>query len=97
MAYVFGNFVQPGMSISAQDRALADAIARYWTQFAKSGDPNTKDLPHWGAFSARTPQVMHFDGQPHLGEVANLAQLQALDGYYGWRRSQTPAEPPRAH
>jgi para-nitrobenzyl esterase len=38
-------------SASASDRALAERVSSYWVNFARTGDPNGKGLPHWPAFS----------------------------------------------
>jgi para-nitrobenzyl esterase len=35
------------------DRALTDTMLGYWTQFAKTGDPNGPGLPNWPAFDPR--------------------------------------------
>lgn len=88
LAYVFGNPAEQRMRFTETDRALSEAIMTYWTDFAKRGDPSGSGLPKWQAFSARHPGVMHFDTSPQMGGVPNLKQLEALDGYYAWRRSQ---------
>jgi para-nitrobenzyl esterase len=36
------------------DWALTDTMLAYWTQFAKTGDPNGAGLPNWPAFDPRT-------------------------------------------
>jgi len=46
--FVFGNLgARSGGSFSAADRDLAEDMMRYWTNFAKTGNPNGKDLPFW--------------------------------------------------
>lgn len=88
LAYVFGNPAEQNMHFTESDRALSEAVMTYWTDFAKRGDPNGDGLPHWQPFTARHPVVMHFDGSPQMGPVPNLQQLEVLDGYYAWRRTQ---------
>lgn len=50
LPYVFGYFPSYG-NISGKftetDKRLADLIEIYWTNFAKTGSPNGKDVPHW--------------------------------------------------
>ncbi|HEY2591120.1 MAG TPA: carboxylesterase family protein [Steroidobacteraceae bacterium] len=88
LAYVFGNPAEQNMHFTEEDRALSEAVMTYWTDFAKRSDPNGDGVPHWQSFTARHPVVMHFDSTPQMGTVPNLKQLEALDGYYAWRRSQ---------
>jgi para-nitrobenzyl esterase len=40
---------------------LAAVVSDSWVAFARSGDPNTKDLPHWPAYDAATRATMEFD------------------------------------
>ena len=72
---------------SATDLTISDAMATYWTNFAKYGDPNGKGMPKWPAFSDQHPELMYFAGTPHTGPVPNEEGLKALDAYFAWRRS----------
>jgi para-nitrobenzyl esterase len=42
------------------DRATARAANTYWTNFAKTGNPNGARLPEWPAYSAKTDTLMDF-------------------------------------
>ena len=69
-------------------------MSSYWVNFAASGDLDGSGLPHWPAFSDQAPNVMHFDEKSSARDGApNLAQLQALDAYYAWRREQGTKSP----
>src|SRR5436853_2771659 len=41
--------------VTEQDRQISEAMATYWTNFAKYGDPNGQGLPQWPAFSDGNP------------------------------------------
>jgi para-nitrobenzyl esterase len=87
MAYVFDNLT-PGVPYTDTDRNIADAMSTYWTNFAKTGDPNGAGVPEWPEFTNAEPKVMHFTDKPEFGPVANLPQLQAVDAYMKYRRQQ---------
>ena len=48
----------------AEARALAGKMCDAWIRFARTGDPNHPQLPHWPAFSAATVPTMIFDHPP---------------------------------
>jgi para-nitrobenzyl esterase len=91
--YVFENLDAQNPPASAGDRRISDAMAAYWTNFAKRGDPNGDGTPAWPAFSDANPTVMYFAGTPKTGPVPSESSLRVLDGYFAWRRG---AEGPRA-
>jgi para-nitrobenzyl esterase len=87
VAYVFEHLDDIHRAVTPEDALISDAMAAYWTNFAKRGDPNGKGVPAWPAFSDENPLVMYFAGTPHTGPVPSAESLRVLDGYFAWRRS----------
>jgi len=46
---------------TANQIALSERMVRYWTRFAKTGDPNGGTDPEWPAFDSDEPSIMSFD------------------------------------
>ena len=42
-------------------RALAAKVSDAWISFARNGDPNHSELPHWPSFTAEQCPTMVFD------------------------------------
>lgn len=64
--YVFDTVAAKyGDKLTPEDEHVAQAANRYWANFAKSGDPNGQDLPHWPRYTAARDELMMFgaDGQ----------------------------------
>lgn len=65
-AYVFGTLDQgifpPNLPavVTDIDRRVSDVMEEYWTNFAKSGDPNDGQLPTWRAFDASSRAYLQF-------------------------------------
>jgi para-nitrobenzyl esterase len=53
LSHLSGPFPQ----LHGGQRALAKAMTRYWTQFAKSGDPNGPQTPNWASYSAGADEI----------------------------------------
>ena len=87
VSYVFKHLDASNPQTTKSDLEISDAMATYWTNFAKYGDPNGSELPHWPAFSDKNPVVMYFNQTPHTGPVPSTKSLEVLDAYFKWRRS----------
>ena len=87
VAYVFGHLDPKNPQTTKTDLEISDAMATYWTNFAKYGNPNGNGVPSWPAFSDANPEVMYFSGTPHVGPVPSANSLKVLDAYFKWRRS----------
>ncbi len=67
LPYVFGNLdrplVIPGLPpqvANAVDTQVSGAMQQYWTNFAKTGDPNGGQLPVWPKFDTLTRAYIQF-------------------------------------
>jgi para-nitrobenzyl esterase len=59
--YVFGALdTRPGAEWRPEDRKLSDQMMDYWTNFAKTGDPNGPGLAVWPKFGADN-EIIHLD------------------------------------
>ncbi|MBN2686362.1 MAG: DUF3237 family protein, partial [Pontiellaceae bacterium] len=87
VAYVFKHVNESDPRTTESDLKISDAMATYWTNFAKYGHPNGNGVPEWPAFSDENPKVMVFAQTPHVGPVPSLESLKVLDEYFAWRRT----------
>ncbi len=63
--YVFGTLdSRPGATFTLADRTLTDQVQQYWTNFAKTGNPNTPStgLPNWPVYKPTDYEVLRLDG-----------------------------------
>ena len=58
------------------DRELSDTMARYWINFAATGNPNGSGLPAWPRYAPPQPTTLFFDKGVRVGEVPNMETLQ---------------------
>ena len=79
--YVFGTLdSRPDAKWRPEDRRLSDEISRYWTNFARTGDPNGADLPKWPTYTAQNGwQVLHLDTPSEARPDANRDRYLFLE------------------
>lgn len=71
-----------------EDVAMSELVSSYWTNFAKTGNPNGAGLPSWPVFTVAKQDALFLDAKSSARPLPNMQQLEALDGYYAWRRGQ---------
>ncbi len=78
LEYVFGTLdVRQGATWRPEDRTLSQEMMDYWTNFAKTGDPNGAGLPKWPRYDAEGT-ILHLDKEITAGPDANRAKYQYL-------------------
>lgn len=83
---MFDHLDQQALPWTLADRRLASIMSTYWTNFAKSGDPNGTGLPTWPAFTAPNPQAMLLGETIAPGPIPDLADLRRINGLYSTAR-----------
>jgi para-nitrobenzyl esterase len=51
------------------DRAFGEAMRTYWTQFAKTGNPNRPGLPSWSAYGPGSDHVLELGREIRMGAM----------------------------
>jgi para-nitrobenzyl esterase len=83
--YVFNNLnVMKDWPWQPSDRGLADAMSSYWTNFAKTGDPNGPGLQRWGAYNpGGDGQVMRLGESMEMQTELHRHRYEFLHVLYG--------------
>ncbi|MEY4761229.1 MAG: hypothetical protein RLZZ200_1085 [Pseudomonadota bacterium] len=80
--YVFGTIPwRLGPTVTPRDKDVARQMGDYWTNFARSGNPNGGGLPEWPRFTAAMNEIldMQNDGTVVGGPDANRARIDATE------------------
>jgi para-nitrobenzyl esterase len=76
--YVFGTLdTRPGETVRAEDRTLSEQLMSYWTNFAKTGDPNGVGLPVWPKYD-KDDSLIHLDSTITAGPDALRTRYEFL-------------------
>ena len=83
--YVFGTLdSRPGAVWRPEDRKLSDEMGTYWTNFAKTGDPNGAGVPKWPTYNAAGDwMVMHLNANSEAKPDDLRARYLFLDSVWG--------------
>ena len=76
LVYVFDNLSAVDRPWTEVDRKLADAMSTYWTNFAKSGDPNSSGMPQWPVWSTSTKLSLELGTTIRPAAIPDRARLE---------------------
>ena len=79
IAYALDTLSMWNRPWEAADRKLADAMATYWANFARTGDPNGGGLPDWPAYLSTTEKAMRLGETIQAIPTPHQAELDFFD------------------
>lgn len=59
--YVFGTVGRCWRPMTDADRRLSDRIVKYWSNFARTGNPNAEGIAPWHPYTALNPEICQLD------------------------------------
>jgi para-nitrobenzyl esterase len=78
--FVFETLASKKLPWRPEDKKVSELMSSYWTNFAKTGDPNGPGLPKWPAYSGHGDyQVMHLTTDSHAAPDKHRARYEFLD------------------
>jgi para-nitrobenzyl esterase len=83
VAYAYDNLKFLNRPWEPIDQQLATTVSTYWTNFAKTGDPNGDGLPLWPSYNAADHQIMILGETPVAKPLSDKAALDFMVGLMG--------------
>merc|ERR1712224_1013069 len=78
------------------EKALAQAMCKYWSGFAVTGNPNGKGLAHWPHFAESNGELLQFDTELGEGTAAKKHVREGACNFwdrYAWKSEPAVAAP----
>lgn len=85
LPYVFDNLRLLHRPWQPVDRRVAEEVSTYWTNFAKTGSPDSNAVPAWPAFQPGSKTIMELGARMGPLPLASSARLE-----FWMKRLETP-------
>ncbi|HXZ67372.1 MAG TPA: carboxylesterase family protein, partial [Alphaproteobacteria bacterium] len=93
--YIFQHYPRPDLFAWTDDeRKLGEVMAGYWTNFAKTGDPNGPGLPIWPRYALDKSQIIRLKTNPEVGPHPRKTELEFIDSVLAKTRAARSAPAP---
>ncbi|RRB11270.1 carboxylesterase/lipase family protein [Larkinella knui] len=81
--YAYNNLHTVDRPWEAIDQKIADVLSSYWVNFAKTGNPNARNLPVWPTYKPHQENVQMIDQIIESRLLPDKAKLVFWESYYG--------------
>jgi para-nitrobenzyl esterase len=74
----------------AEDKKLGELMRGYWTQFAKTGDPNGPGLPRWPVYDPKADLVLEIGHEIRLRPTPHADRFTVFERSLNSRLAMVP-------
>ena len=78
--FVYDQLAQDPRAWSAEDHMMAERMVSYWTNFAKTGNPNGPGLPAWSRFDGGTASVVRLGSDAEVEKAPPVPDYRLING-----------------
>ena len=78
IVYAFDNLDSFPWRIEEADRKTAAAMADYWANFVRTGDPNGRGIARWPSYRSSGDPVLHIDAEPFVSPGEGRRRYEVL-------------------
>ena len=82
IVYAYDNLSTLDRPWESIDQSIAKNMSSYWVNFAKTGDPNGKDLPRWESYNSKTEPVLIIDKVIESKSLPSKVQFTFWENYF---------------